>query len=114
MPLFAIVGAAGNVILFVCSGVGMLIVGAYFVVMAARSYILVAQNTAAGVDRIQWPEESAADWVQQSAWILGHFLIWIMPAGFVARGLASSFLTDAPALRYFLLMALATWLLFPI
>lgn len=114
MPPFAIVGAAGNVILFVTSAVAMIIVGGYFVVLAARSYLLIAQNTAAGIDRIRWPDEAAVDWVQQSAWVLGHFLIWIMPAGFLARGLANSFLPDAPALRYFLLMALAMWLLFPL
>jgi hypothetical protein len=107
------VGQAGSVILFVVSGVALVIVGSYFIAFAARSYMVVVQGTSVGLDKVDWPDESPVDWLGQSATVLFQLLLWIMPAGFLARALASSWLPDNAPLRFFILMGGAAWLLFP-
>jgi hypothetical protein len=59
------------------------------------------------------PDESPVDWLGQSFSVLFQLLLWIMPAGFLARALASAWLPDNAPLRFFLLMGGAAWLLFP-
>ncbi|MGL4550694.1 MAG: hypothetical protein ACRC33_05865 [Gemmataceae bacterium] len=113
MP-FAIAGQAGSVILFVCAGVGLVVVGSYFVAFAARCYLVVVQGTAVGLDAVEWPDESPVDWIGQSAVVLFQLALWIMPAGFLARALATTWLPGDPPLRFFMLMGAAAWLLFPV
>lgn len=111
--LFAIAGEAGSVILFVCSGVGVVILASLSIAFAARSYALVVSETAVGLDAVEWPNETPTDWLGQSTGLLFQLLLWIMPAGFLARFLASTWMPDNPPLRFFILMGAAAWLLFP-
>jgi hypothetical protein len=112
--VFAIVGAAGSAILFVCIGVLFVMLAAFVLAIGARAYLVIAQGTTAGQDEIKFPDETPADWLPQSLYILGMLALWVVPAGFLARGLAGVFLPDNPPLRTTILVALAVWLLFPV
>ncbi|MFQ3593442.1 MAG: hypothetical protein SNJ82_09700 [Gemmataceae bacterium] len=111
--LFAFVGTAGSVILFVVSGLGVLLLGTYFLCLAAHYYLITVQETAVGLDQVEWPNDSVIDWMGGSLALLMQLLIWVMPAGFLARFLAPVWLPDQPPLRFAILMGLAAWLLFP-
>jgi hypothetical protein len=105
--------AVGNVILFVTSGVCVVVLGGYFIALAARFYLTTVQETAVGIDAIDWPRESPTDWIGSAVALLVQGVIWIAPGGFLARALASTWLPDNPPLRFAILMGLAAWLLFP-
>jgi hypothetical protein len=112
--LFAFVGQAGNAILFVLSLVALTIVASYTFAYAAHSYLVVAQATAAGLDRVDWGDDPILDWLYQALYVGGVVLIWLMPAGLLWRGLRNDFLPDDPGLRFLLLAVPGLWLLFPI
>ena len=112
--MFASIGMAGSVILFVFIGLLFVILAAYLVALAARAYMVTAQGTAAGLDEVEWPDEPVYDWLRQSAYLLSMLLLWIMPAGFLARGLAGAWLPHDGPLRFTILIGLAVWLLFPV
>jgi hypothetical protein len=111
--MFAVAGQSGSVILFVVSGLGVLVLGTYFLCLAAHYYLLTVQETAVGLDEVQWPNDTAIDWMPGAVMLLLQVLLWIMPAGFAARFLAPVWMPDQPALRFAILMGLAAWLLFP-
>ncbi len=111
--MFAFVGQAGNAILFVCFGVLFVMLAGYVAALAARVYLLVAQGTAAGQDEVHWPDEAIADWLPQSAYLLGALAIWLIPAGLLSRWLGPVLLPDDAPLRTTVLIVLAVWLLFP-
>jgi hypothetical protein len=111
---FAVVGQTGSVILFVTSGLGVLLLGTYFLCLAAHYYRLTFQDTAVGIDRVEWPSDSFVDWFSGSLALLVQVLLWIMPAGFLARFLAPVWLPEQAPLRFAVLMGLAFWLLFPL
>jgi hypothetical protein len=111
--VFAAVGQSGSVILFVVSGLGVLVLGTYFLCLAAHYYRVTVQDTAVGLDEVQWSNDAAIDWIPGAVALLIQVLIWLMPAGFLARFLAPVWLPDQPPLRFAILMGLAAWLLFP-
>jgi hypothetical protein len=108
------VGQAGNTILFVLSLAGWAIVAAYTFAYAAHSYLVVAQATAAGLDRVEWGDDPILDWLPEALYVGGIVLIWLMPAGLLWRGLRHDFLPNEPALRFLLLAVPGLWLLYPI
>jgi hypothetical protein len=111
--VFAIVGTAGSVILFVCFGVLFVVLAAYGVVVAARAFMVVAQGTAAGLDDISWPDETILDWLPSAFYLLAMLAIWVIPAGLLARALSEAFIPEDTPLRSVILIGLAVWLLFP-
>jgi hypothetical protein len=110
--VFAVVGAFGNAILFVCCGVALVIVAFFAVMMAAHWYLVVVQGTAAGIDRVEWPDELMADWFLQAVWLVGLLLISVALAAVANRILTRAGM--GPSLdRGFLLAGAALWLFFP-
>jgi hypothetical protein len=107
-------GAAGNVILFVFTMVGTTIVACYVLTYAAYCVLLVVQDTAAGVDRVGWGGEPMADWMPRSVLVIGIALIWVAPAGILARALRHDWLPNDPGLRLLLLAVPGLWLFFPV
>ncbi|MBY0228384.1 MAG: hypothetical protein K2W96_03795 [Gemmataceae bacterium] len=112
--MFAIVGQAGNVILFVCVGLLWIGLAAFLVALGARAWLVTAQGTAAGVDEVLFPDESPIDWFRQSAYLLGILAVFLIPAGFLSRGLAQAMLPEDTPLRTTILVGLSVWLLFPL
>jgi hypothetical protein len=113
MP-FAVVGSAGNVILFVFYGVALLLCATYALTFAAHCYMVVVQGTTAGIDRVEWPDEPVYDWLWQALWVGWLVFIWIGLAAAVNRILIRSGQEDPSAMRLFVLMAGALWLCFPV
>jgi hypothetical protein len=108
------VGAAGSVILFVLSLAALAIVGSFTFAYAAHSYLVVAQATAAGLDKVEWGDDPILDWLYEALYVGGVVLLWVMPAGLLWRGLRKEVLPDEPALLLLLLVVPGLWLLFPI
>ncbi len=112
--IFAFAAQAGNVILFVLSLVALTIVTGYTFAYAAHSYLVVAQATAAGLDRVDWGDDPILDWLYEALYVGGVVLLWLMPAGLLWRGLRHDFLPDDPGLRFLLLAVPGLWMLYPI
>jgi hypothetical protein len=112
--LFAVVGSAGSVILFVCVGVLWILVAAHTLAYAAHCYLVVVQGTAAGLDRVEWPDEPMIDWIYRALYLGGLVLIWMLPVGLLSRALQDDWLPGQNALRFLLLAGLAMWFFFPL
>jgi hypothetical protein len=108
------VGNFGNAILFVSFGVAFIVVAAYSLALAARSYLVVVEGTAAGLDRVEWPDELILDWLMGSLWPIGLTVIWLALAFVIERILTRAGVEDPYQVRWFLLLGGALWLCFPI
>jgi hypothetical protein len=98
-------GATGSAMIFICllalTGILTLCLLAY----VARCVLVVVEATAAGADRVQWPEEGYIDWIVQSLSLVGLAVVLLAPAGILGALLGMpSMLSPGPVL----------WLLFPI
>ena len=111
--LFAIAGQ-GQAILFVVTLAAWTLVSIYLLVLAARTYVVVLQGTAGGIDRVEWPDEPIYDWILTALQFLGVSAIILMPAGFISRALTDKFYPDNTALRYLLILGPFAWLFYPI
>jgi hypothetical protein len=97
--------AAGPAMLFICFLALAAIVAVCLLAYIARCVLVVVEATAAGADRVHWPDEGYIDWVAQSLALIGLSVFLLFPAGIVAAafGLPTVYLIG-PVL----------WLLFPI
>jgi hypothetical protein len=108
-----IVGSFGNAILFVCIGVALVVVASYTVTLATHWYLGALQGTAAGIDRVDWPDEPIADWILQAVWLGGLVAITLALASVVNRILTRFWVDDPTLIRWFLLAGAGLWLFFP-
>ena len=111
--LFAIAGS-GNAILFVVVLAAWAVVSAYLLVLAARAYTVIVQGTAAGIDRVEWPDEPIFDWIVTAVQFLGVSAIILAPAGILGRALSDRLFPADRALRFLVLAAPLVWLFFPV
>src|SRR5438270_764422 len=56
---------------------GSALVGAFVLAYAAHCVVVVVEGTAAGHDRVVWPDEPLADWVLGAVRLLGR-LAWLI------------------------------------
>jgi hypothetical protein len=113
-PTFAYVGEAGNAILFMMSLLATLLVAIGVVSYAGHCFLTVLQDTAAGIDRVMWPEEPTADWLLRSVRVTGLLVLWLVPAGFLTRPLQPVLAPDNGPLTFLLLAVSGLWLFFPV
>src|SRR5262249_7791282 len=106
--------AAGNAILFVCCLAGTVIVSLYVLAYAAFCFLTVLQDTTAGLDDVSWPTELFFDWLGRALPVWGIFLVWVAPAGMLARGLRHTLYPDDPTLRFLVLAVPGLWLFLPV
>jgi hypothetical protein len=90
------------------------IVGAFTVAFGAHCYLVVVQDTAAGLDRVKWPQETLLDWLLRGLRLGGLALVWLVPAGFLSRALEDAWLSGNGGLRFLLLAVPGLWLFFPL
>jgi hypothetical protein len=107
-------GTVGNAIIFFFSLIGGIIVFLYFLLYAANCLLVVLQGTAAGMDEVPWPDEPVFDWLLRSLFLVGLGLLWLAPAGILARGLRQVLLPEQPLLRFALLAGVFFWLIYPV
>ncbi len=112
--MFAYVAEAGNAILFVSFGAALVVVGTYSLGYAAHCYLVVVEGTAAGIDRVEWPDEPLTDWLPRALWLLALALVWLALATVGNRILDRAGVEGPAGLRWFLLAGIGLWLFFPI
>lgn len=113
-PPFAFVGEAGNAILFMMSLLATLLIAMSVVSYAGHCFMTVLQDTAAGIDRVMWPEETTADWLLRSLPVTGLLLLWLVPAGILTRPLQPALAPDNGPLTFMMLAVPGLWLFFPV
>jgi hypothetical protein len=113
-PPFALVGEAGNAILFMVSLLATLVIAMSVVSYAGHCFLTVLQDTAAGIDRVMWPEEPTADWLLRSIRVTGLLVLWLVPAGFLTRPLQPALAPDNGPLTFLILAVSGLWLFFPV
>ncbi|MBL8795078.1 MAG: hypothetical protein JNM56_14310 [Planctomycetia bacterium] len=83
------------------------IVGLWVAAYAAHCFLVTVEQTAAGGDAVEYPEESLLDWCWKVVYLLWLTAIWLVPLGLLHR---NGYL-DAP----FLPLAVGfLWLTFPV
>src|SRR5262245_30578010 len=108
------VGAAANAFLFISVLVAFVITSALVAAHAARCFLVVLVETAAGNDAVQWPDESFLDWLRGTIYLVGFLGVCLVPAGLFTRFFGDVWLPDRPGLRFVLLAGTGIWLLTPL
>lgn len=104
------VGAAGNLIIFFCTGVAFALVSLIVLAYSGYSFLTVLVNTAAGNDEVIWPGDPLQDWLFK-----GWYLMWIavlcaMPGCLLATVVGWKLLDP----QFTLMTGLSIWLCFPV
>src|SRR5262249_3365941 len=83
---------------------------------AARSYIVVVEETASGNDEVQGPDEPFIDWFRKVGYLAFMVAVWLVPLGFVARymGVGKSPVGLFQDPKVMAVLAVGMWLLFPV
>ncbi len=102
-------GNAGPVILFVSLYAALGIVGVVTLSYAAHCFYTVLQDTAAGIDEVKWPTESAGEWMGKLALLGWQVLVWLMPLGLFLRAAGGSHPGE-----FVVLAGVILWLFFPV
>jgi hypothetical protein len=87
--------------------------GAALLVFAAHVFVTVAQQTAAGVDRLAWPKDPWYDWIGKALHFGWLVVFWLVPLGFLLRLIGPKTLLASTAL-YIGVPAILFWLTFPV
>lgn len=87
--------------------------GAYIVAYAAHVFATIAQQTAAGLDAVEWPKDPWYDWIGKALHLAWLVAFWVVPLGFVLRVIGPESLAASTTL-YVGVPAGLFWLLVPI
>jgi hypothetical protein len=87
--------------------------GAYIVAYAAHVFAIVAQQTASGLDAVEWPKDPWYDWIGKALHLAWLVVFWVVPLGIVLRVIGPETLA-ASATLYVGVPAGLFWLLVPI
>lgn len=79
------IGSYGTAILVVSLLATAAIVGAYVLAYASHCFLTVLEQTAAGAQRIDWPDEPFHDWLWKTFYFLWLTAIWLIPISIVVR-----------------------------
>ncbi len=91
-----------------------LILALLVVAYAMHCVLVVARDTADGLDEVTWPAEPFQDWVGGALHLVLVVAAWLAPVGVLARALRKDWLPDEDGLRFLLLAVPGLWLLFPV
>src|SRR5262249_43533619 len=109
----AMPGDFGSAILFIVLLLLTTVFGAYVLVYAAHVFVTVAQQTAGGLDAVEWPRDPWYDWIARALHLGWLVVFWLVPLGFVLRAVGPESLGASAAL-WVGVPAAFFWLLFPI
>jgi len=90
------------------------LVGFAVFVFAARCFVVVVQDTAAGLDEVVWPDEPVLDWLTRAVQVLGLFALCLAPAGILWRALRPGPILDSEVITFLLIAAPLLWLAYPV
>jgi hypothetical protein len=107
-------GAMANAMVFVCLMVLTLLVAAALFMYAAYIFLVLVQETAAGVDKVRWPNEPLYDKLPRAGYMACMLFICLAPAGLLVRMNRNEALAESSLLVFFISATLLLWLIFPI
>jgi hypothetical protein len=91
-----------------------ILIGIYVFIYAAHRFFVIVQETAAGVDEVQYPADPLLDKLPRAAYLAGLLAICIVPAGFFLKLNPDIALGGSPLLTFFVVATIILWLLFPV
>jgi hypothetical protein len=106
-------GAVGHAILFFMATAGQVVVGSYMAGYAAHCFLVIVEDTAAGIDEIVWPDIPIVDWLGKVFYLVWLVAFWTVPAWLLA-GVIVPAVADRSGLPFSFFVILAIWLFFPI
>src|SRR5262249_47020414 len=107
-------GAMANAMIFVCLMVLTLLVGAFLFTYAAYLFLVIVQETAAGVDKVRWPSDPLYDKLPRAGYMACMLFICLAPAGLLVRLNRNGAFAESSLLLFFASAALLLWLIFPV
>lgn len=107
-------GAMANAMIFVCLMVLTILVGVFLFMYAAYIFLILVQETAAGVDKVRWPSEPLYDKLPRAGYMACMLLICLAPAGLLVRLNRNGAFAESSLLVFFVSATLLLWLIFPI
>jgi hypothetical protein len=90
------------------------LVGLFTYLHAAHCFLTTVQQTAAGNDRIRWPNEPFYDKLPRAGYLACLVAIWIAPAGLLLRLSPDVALDGSPLITFLTAATLLLWTLFPV
>jgi hypothetical protein len=91
-----------------------ILTGVYIFIYASHRFFVIVQETAAGVDEVQYPALPLLDKLPRAAYLAGLLAICLVPAGFFLKLNPEIALGGSPLLTFFVAATIFLWLLFPV
>jgi hypothetical protein len=104
----------GAAVIFYALLIAEVMLALFTVCFASHNFLAVLQETAAGSDDIDWPDEPIQDWLPRGAYLVGLIAIILAPIGFARVVLRSSGVTENVLIPLLISAATLLWLAFPI
>src|SRR5436190_13852694 len=102
------IAAAGESMMYFLLTALQVLVGLATLTYAAHSFLVVLIQTAAGEDKVVWPDEPFQDWLWKPVYLAWLVLIWSVPATLLLDQLA------LPNRMMWLLAIGFVWLILPL
>jgi hypothetical protein len=106
-------GAVGNALLFFFATAGQVIVGLFVTSYAAHCFLVIVEETAAGIDEVEWPDLPLVDWLGKVFYLAWLVSFWTVPAWLLV-GVIGPAAADRSGIPIGYFVVLAVWLFFPI
>jgi hypothetical protein len=100
--------------MFVCTLVLTTLVFTALVAYASHCLLVVVEDTSAGNDVVQWPDEPYKDWLWKPFYLAWLMAFWAFPVAIAVRVIQPPILQESRSLQVMLFSLPGLWLLFPI
>jgi hypothetical protein len=100
--------------IFVCTLVLATLVFTALAAYAAHCLLVVVEDTSAGNDVVQWPDEPYRDWIWKPVYLAWLIAFWAFPVAIIVRLTRPPILHDSVSLQILLFSLPGLWLFFPI
>jgi hypothetical protein len=107
-------GAFGAALIFYVLLIAEIMLGLFVITYACHNFLTIVQDTAAGCDDVNWPDEPLQDWLPRGAYLLGLIAVVLAPVGFLRVMLKSNGVAGDLTLPLLAAGAILFWLAFPI
>jgi hypothetical protein len=109
-----VAGAFATSLIFFVLLIAEIMLGLFVITYACHNFLTVMQDTAAGNDDVNWPDEPLQDWLPRGAYLVGLIAVILAPVGFLRVMLKSNGVTGDLTLPLLATGAVLFWLAFPV